>query len=134
MEKKLNKPRNKPFFCYDECLEFHVLKRECNKFAQFQSFIQLTGKQGTKDQDAISDCNKNDKHIITRNTKHFRNPHEKIKIGVLCIDLKSEQSWNSKFMKLLRKYPKHKDLYYKTILIGNNLQIKDRKTGTINLI
>ena len=134
MKKKIQKPRSKPFFCHDENLEFYSLRKSCAGRALFQSFVKLMKKQGTKDPKAISECNKNDKHIITHNTKDFQNPISKIKIGIVCIGLKSESNWPPKFLKLLKHYPKHENYYYKNMLIDNSITIKDRRTKEVNII
>lgn len=134
MERKFQKPRNKPFICFDENLEFYQMVKQCSKFATFQSFVNLMRKQGSKDLEVIKKCNQAKKHIITHNTKDFQNPSENILIGIICIGLKKEDSWIPKFERLLRHFPKHNDYFYKTILIGNFIQIKDRKTGDIKVL
>lgn len=48
----------KPHFCYDENLQFADLKKQCNKYALFESFVTLMRKQGAGDNQVITECNK----------------------------------------------------------------------------
>lgn len=133
MEKKPKKLRKKPHFCHDENLEFFSLKKSSSKLALFHNILKLT-KAGTLDPEVIRICDKNDYHIITHNTKDFKAPSSKIKIGIICIGLKRELEWIPKFIKLLKYFPKHKDYYNKNILIDNKVTIKSRQTNETELL
>lgn len=131
MEIKTNKPRKKPLFCFDINIEFLELKKNSNKHARFIPTTQLKGNV-IRDQDIILQANKENVHLITHNTDDFRQPYQKIKIGIICVGLKDEDVWISKINKLFSKFPNHSNYYWKTILISNSsIQIKDRKTGEV---
>ncbi len=100
MRKKRSKPRLKPWFCYDVNLEFHPLIKECNRFAKFISSIRVTGNPEAKDPFILNECNKQNLHIITHNTKDFKYPQKNIKIGIICVGLKNEEDYVPKFTKL----------------------------------
>lgn len=134
MRKKPPEPRTKPHFCHDENLEFLQLKKRCNQWASFKSVISIMGKQGAKDPEIIKNCNKEDYHIITHNTGDFRKTYPNISIGILCIGAKDEENWINKFIKLIKKLPKHKHFFNKTILISNTITIKDRSTGETEVL
>lgn len=134
MEKKKTTLRNKPFFSHDENLEFLKLKKECNQLARFESVVHIMKKQGAKDPEIIEESNKKDFHVITHNTSDFKKISKKIKIGVVCIGLRNEDDWIGRMKKLLRKLSKHKDYYYKNILINNDIIIINRLTKEVNKI
>ena len=135
MKRNPPKPhRIKPYFCYDEDLRFHRLIKKCGGKALFKSIIKVMGKQGTKDLMVIKSCNSQNLHIITHNTKDYRNPSGEIKIGIICDNCLLESKFVSKFLKLLRFYPKHENYYHKLVLIGNAVLIRDRKTEEIRLL
>ncbi|KKR31349.1 MAG: hypothetical protein UT63_C0073G0015 [Candidatus Gottesmanbacteria bacterium GW2011_GWC2_39_8] len=134
MKRKRQKPRNKPYFCHDENLEFLTLRKICSKSARFIGAVEVTKKQGEKDPVLIRKCNEKDYHILTHNTVDFRSPLSKIKVGIICIGLKDEEVWMSKFSKMLRRLQNHADYYHKTIYIENIIRITDRRTGEIRLI
>jgi hypothetical protein len=125
--------RNRPCFSHDENLEFLQLRKKCNKFARFESIVMIMKKQGAKDPEIIKECNKKDYHVITHNTQDFQNISKKTKIGIICVGLKKESDWIPKMNKLLNKLSKHKDYYYKNILISNNITIKNRLTGSVRI-
>lgn len=127
MKKKPQKPRSKPFFCFDVNLEFQRLKKECNDVALFVCSVTLLKSQEAKDLEIISYCNKHDYHIITHNTVDFIHPPENIRIGILCINIKDPTHWLPKFRKVLKAYPKHEDLYYKSVAIGETTRVTDRR-------
>lgn len=134
MKKRLRNPQDKPFFCHDENLEFATLKKECNQQARFISVTKVLKKPKPLDPEIISKCNQKDFHIITHNTRHFLNPRENSKSGIICVGLRAEYHWVPKFKKLLRNFRKHKDYYFKSILIAETVTIRDRKTGEIRLL
>lgn len=134
MKKKSPKSRIKPYFCHDENLEFLQLRKHCNQLALFKSVIKIMGRQGARDPEIIEKCNKDDYHIITHNTSDFMGVSSKIKIGIVCIGTRSEEDWISKFSKLVKNMSKHKNFYYKDILISNITTIRDRSTGETKVI
>lgn len=134
MRKKPPKSRDKPFFCHDENLEFFSLRKRCNSVARFISVVKLMKRQGAKDQEVLSSCHKEDFHILTHNTSDFRSPSNNISIGIICIGLRAEHDWVPKFLKVLRKLPRHKDYYNKTVFIANIISIKNRLTGDTRLL
>jgi len=134
MHKKPQKSRSKPYFCFDENLQFIELNKKCNKYARFESFVKLMKQQGAKDEQAIKECNKADKHIITHNTKDFKQPASNIKVGIICVGLNSEEDWIPKLIKVFKVLPKHENYYYKTIFIANAITIKDRETDDIRVL
>lgn len=133
MKKKHSELRNKPCFSHDENLEFLQLRKKCNKFARFESVVKIMKKQGAKDPEIIKECNKKNYHVITHNTLDFQKISKKIKIGIICIGLKLEDNWLPKMNKLLNKLSKHKDYYYKNILISNNITVRNRLTGNVRI-
>lgn len=133
MRKKPQKPRDKPFFCHDENLEFYSLRKQCSREGRFKSIVKIVKRQGATDSEVIALCDKKDLHIITHNTKHFQRPKTGIKIGIICIGLKAEYYWIPKFIKLLKNFPKHKDYYHKIVLISDTITIKNRKTEDVRV-
>ena len=134
MKKKKTILRNKPFFSHDENLEFLKLKKDCNQFARFESVVKIMKRQGATDPKIVKECNNKDYHVITHNTTDFQRINKKIKIGVVCIGLRNEDDWIGRMKKLLRKLSKHKDYYYKNILINNDITIYNRLTKEVNKI
>lgn len=133
MKRPQEKPRDKPHFCHDENLEFARLVKECNQGAIFISAIKLMRVAGAKDPQIIRECNKQDIHIITKNTDHFRNPPENIKIGIICIGKKLDKEFIKKVNSLFSKHRKHAFYYQKTFLIDDHITMFSRlkKTHTI---
>lgn len=134
MRRKPPKPRDKPYFCHDENLEFHSLKKRCSRAARFVSIVTLTGVQGSKDPEVMKACEQKDIHIITHNTKHFRFPPANISVGIVCVGLKEEYYWIPKFNKILRIYSRHEDYYNKVFIIEKVISIKDTRTGDIRIL
>lgn len=134
MRKKRSGPRNKPWFCYDVNQEFHILIKQCNRYAKFISSVKVTGNPAAKDSFILKECNKQDLHIITHNTKHFKFPPKNIKVGIICVGLKNEDDYVPKFTKLFSKLGKHNNYYYKTINIGDSITVKDRKTCELSVL
>lgn len=128
MKKLPQKPRNKPYFCHDENLEFLQLRKKCSTTARFISIPKAFGKSGLIDSKVINNCNKVDFHIMTHNTPDYRNAAKSIKIGIICIGLKDEEVWIQKIKKLIKLYPKHEDYYFKTFFITSKITVKNRKT------
>lgn len=128
---KENRPirRVKPYFCYDENLEFLQLKRRCGGYGLFISVITVMEKQGAKDADIIELCNRKNYHIVTHNTIDFKKVPDKIKIGIICVGSKNEEEWIPKFEKMMRKMAKHNNYTNKSILISNIITIEDRVSG-----
>jgi uncharacterized protein with PIN domain len=91
-------------------------------------------RQGAKDPEVITVCNKRDYHVLTHDTVGFRGLTPKIKIGIIFIGSRDPDRWLPKFVKLLNKLPRHRDLYYKTIHISNSINIMDRKTGEVKIL
>jgi len=56
MHGKINKPRDKPYFCYDINLEFHELIKACNQHARFIGSVRLTHNPEAKDRDIVNQC------------------------------------------------------------------------------
>lgn len=79
MRRKPQKPRDKPFFCHDENLEFYSLRKQCSREGRFKSIVKIVKRQGAADSEVIALCDKKDLHIITHNTKHFQRPKTGIK-------------------------------------------------------
>lgn len=135
MKKRVKKERIKPHFCYDVNLEFLQLRKECSQLAGFHSVPEVLRKQDAKDSEIIKECSKRDLHIITHDIVGFKNINKNIKIGIICIGLKEEDVWISKFSKLLRKYPKHKQYINKSIFINEKgITVKNRITGEVIII
>lgn len=128
MKRKPQRERNKPFFCHDQNLEFVRLKKECNRYARFISLAKAMGRTDAKDHEIITYCNNQNYHIITHNTEDFIKVGEKLHIGIICIGLKDDKVFTSKFTKMLRSFPRHQNYYNRTILIENNIVIVNRKT------
>lgn len=128
MKKTPQKERNKPFFCHDQNLEFLRLRKECSQSARFVSLAKAMGRTDAKDSQIIAYCQQRNYHVITHNTSDFRSVGKKIHIGIICVGLKDDKIFASKFAKMLRLLPKHQNYYDKTILIENNILVVNRKT------
>lgn len=133
MDKKPLKPRNKPFFSYDENTEFLEMVKNCNKLARFISVKTVMGFSGAKDNEIIKKCNKKDYHVITHNTKHYKYPYPYINIGIICVNM-TDLHWIDKINLLFKKYDNHRDYFNKSILIGNEVRCLKRDTGDISLL
>lgn len=132
MEKKPKKPRSKPRFCYDVNTEFTYLNRECNKFGIFISSIQLLKNNTATDQEIIEYCIKYDYHIITHNKHNFKDYKQDTRIGIIYIGNQHRKFWLNKFKRMMKSYPKHEDLYHKTIsIISNKIEIVDRSESLL---
>lgn len=129
MKKIPQRERNKPFFCHDQNLEFLRLKKECSGSARFISLAMTMGRTDAKDSQIINYCQERDYHVITHNTSDFRNVSEKIHIGIICVGLRDDKIFSSKFRKMLRLLSKHQNYYDKTVFIENVIVVLNRKTG-----
>ncbi len=134
MRRLQKEPRDKPFFCHDENLEFAALIKECNQGAMFISAIKLMKRAGAKDPQIISECDNQDIHILTKNTRHFRNPPENIKIGIICIGKKLDKEFIKKLKSLFLKHRKHSFYYQKIFLIDDHVTMFDRVANTRTIL
>lgn len=123
--KKEIKP-NKPRFVVDHNTSLVRLRTEYGGKATFVSSAALTGAQDTKDEDIIKIANEHNYHIITLNTKDFRDAPKKydwLKVGIIGVNLK-EKNYRTKFRRIIGDLKKHEHYYNKLIILGNEITIK----------
>lgn len=118
--KKIKHPR-KPQFVVDHNTSYNDLHKLYGKSAKFVSSAKLTGSQATIDPEIIRIANQNNYHVITLNTRDFREvPIEDLTldVGLICINLQ-EKTYKNIFGKLLRKKTHHRNFMHKVIILGN---------------
>ena len=102
MEKASKRRINRPRFAVDINTSYKILKKTLGGWAIFKSIKELTGDPETKDPDILTICNKENYHVITSNTAHFkkyvRDKKNKIEIGVICINLQQAPASAHRFV------------------------------------
>lgn len=125
MKKARLRAINRPRFVVDINTSFDGLKKRYGGFAVFKSVVSLTKKQDASDDEIIKQADSGNYHIITQNTKHFREAPLRFRtltIGLICINLQ-EGGFLDKFGSLLRKLDKHEKFNKKLVIIGNEVQV-----------
>lgn len=131
MKNEHQQNRSKSCFCYDINVQFHQLRKECNRFGIFYSSASLLKNRRASDYEIIKYCEKNNFHVITHNKVNFKNYRGNMKLGIVYIGIMDPKFWISRFNAFLKTHPHHENLNFLTISIGNKCEILDRRTNKI---
>lgn len=118
---------HKPNFVLDVNSYYSEFPNKYGKIANFFTVADITGRENTADDDIFTKCNAENKHLITRNIKDFKqNLKSSIykNSGVVSIETQKMSEAINVFGKMIKKYPHHEDYKKKYIKITSSTFIE----------
>jgi hypothetical protein len=115
-----SKKGHKPHFVLDVNADYPEFSERYGKIVKFYTVTEVTGRESTGDDDIFTQCNVVNKHLVTKNFRHFRKDLKSSiykNSGVVSIETQNISKAVEVFGKMIKEYPYHEDYKKKCIRI-----------------